>query len=279
MAIGFSQTFGLNLRLISGTVRAFAENQEMSRPELMRKLGVGDNKAEAMVTWLPHLGLRDNQKRQLTPLAHLLLRCDPYFEDVGTQWVLHYKLASDPQAEVWYAMSNDFLPSVISFTLGSALDFLSPKLQRSRNDRHLSSDLSIFLSAFVSPDGLSGTQFLSTTGVSRRRLTLNTFVKNAPQALSPYVLAYVLYDQRDKVSHDLPTTTIQEVLTLQGHAGRIFSLNRSALEILLRTLTNDAYQRLVQLALTAGLDQVVLTYQGTASDILAMYFEGRDDAG
>lgn len=279
MAIGFSQTFGLNLRLISGTIRALAETPSMSRPELMRKLGVGDNKAEAMVTWLPHLGLRDNQKRQLTPLAHLLLRCDPYFEDVGTQWVLHYRLASDPQAEVWYTMSNDFLPSVMSFTLDSALDFLSAKLQRSRNDRHLSSDLSIFLNAFVSPDGLSGTQFLSTIGASRRRLTLNTFVKNAPQTLPPYVLAYALYDQRDKVSHDLRTTTIQEVLMLQGHAGRIFSLNRSALEILLRTLTNDAYHRLVQLALTAGLDQVVLTHQGTAPDILAMYFEGKGDAG
>ena len=114
MAIGFSQTFGLNLRLISGTVRAFADNQSMTRTDLMRKLGVGDNKAEAMVTWLPYLGLRDNLKRQLTPLADLLLRFDPYFEDVGTQWLLHYGLASNPQAEIWFAMTNDFLASVIA---------------------------------------------------------------------------------------------------------------------------------------------------------------------
>jgi hypothetical protein len=279
MAIGFSQTFGLNLRFLSGTIRAFADNQFMSRPELMRKLGVGDNKAEAMVTWLPYLGLRDNQKRQLTPLADLLLRCDPYFEDVGTQWVLHYRLASNPQAEVWHAMSNDFLPGAASFTLDAALDFLSAKLQRSGNDRHLSSDLSIFLNAFISPDGLSGTRFLATTGASRRRLALNTFVKHAPTTLPPYVLAYALYDQRDRVSHDLCTTTIQEVLTLPGHAGPVFSLNRSAIESLLKTLTTDAYHRLVQLALTAGLDQVVLTHHGSALNILAMHFERKGDAG
>lgn len=110
MAVGFSQNFGINLKILSTALHAFSKKKHLSRQELMRWLGVGDNKSEATVTWLGYLGLRDNISGQVTALGNALLTFDSNFENIITQWIFHYNLASNPEAEVWYLLSNEFLP-------------------------------------------------------------------------------------------------------------------------------------------------------------------------
>ena len=60
MAIGFSQNFNLERNLLASLLRAYAEKGTLSREAIRSLLGVGDNKAEAMVTWLGKLQFRDN---------------------------------------------------------------------------------------------------------------------------------------------------------------------------------------------------------------------------
>ena len=56
MAVGYSQTFGINLRILSTALHAFFKKKRVSRQELMRLLGVGDNKADATITRLGYIG-------------------------------------------------------------------------------------------------------------------------------------------------------------------------------------------------------------------------------
>lgn len=272
MAVGFSQNFGMDLRILSAALRLLSEKEHISRQELMRLLGVGDNKAEATVTWLGYLGLRDNTSGQVTALGNVLLTFDPHFEDIITQWVFHYKLASNPEAEVWYLLTNELLPSRTWFTFDDAIDFLVSKGLRLKNDKHLRSDISIFIRSFISEDALGKMEYLKTEGPPKRIISQNKFYKNPPSNISPYLIAYVIFDQKEKNFPNLSTITVEELLNLKGNIGRAFSLNRKKLEEIIKLLSSRQYNGLVSFSTTGGLDQAGLLFKGKSLEILEMYF-------
>jgi len=236
----------------------------------MSKLGVGGQKAEATVLWLGKLGLRNNKERYLTALGSFLLRHDPYLQDNTTLWLLHYQLASNPDAEVWYLLTNKFLPNQSNFTLDSAIQFLASKGIRTSSDKHLRADVSIFLRSFISDSALGKTEFIKVQGEANRNVARNRFYKNPPSNLSPYLVAYAIFDQRMKKFPNLTTVTIEELLTEDGNAGRVFSLTRRKLEEILRLLSSHQFGHLIDLSTTAGLDQVGLRFRGQLIEILEM---------
>jgi len=201
-----------------------------------------------------------------------LLTFDPNFEDLITQWVFHYKLASNPKAEVWYVLTNEFLPNRTRFSSEDAIDFLVSSGLRSKNDKHLRSDVSIFLRSLISKEALGKTEYLKTESQPKRTISQNKFYKNPPSSISPYLVAYVIFDQRENNSPNLSTITIQELLDLKGNVGRVFSLNRKGLEEVLRLLSSSHHDRLVDLSTTAGLDQVGLMFKGRPLEILEMHY-------
>lgn len=272
MSIGFSKTFGFERTLLAKAMGEFKERATLSRSEIMSKLGIGSQRAEAIVLWLGKLGLRDNKKRQLTPLGTALIELDPYFDESFTQWIFHYKLASNPEAEVWYLLSNEFLPEQTWFSFGDAINFLVSKGLRSKNDKHLRADVSIFLKSFISEGAFKKTGYLKTGGQPKRIISQNKFYKNPPSDIHPYLIAFIIYAQRERNSPNLSTITIEELLTLPGNVGKVFSLSRVKLEEILKMLSNPQYNQLVYLATTAGLDQVSLKFKGNPLEILEMYF-------
>ena len=273
MSIGFSKTFGFERTLLAKAMREFKERAALTRSEIMSKLGIGSQKAEAIVLWLGKLVLRDNSKRQLTPLGRMLVKYDPYFGQTFTQWIFHYKLASNPEAEVWYLLSNEFLPTQTWFSFDDAINFLVSKGLRSINDKHLRADVSIFLKSFTSADALDKIEYLKMEGEPKGIVSQNKFYRNPPSSIPPYLIAYVIYDQREKNSPNLSTITIEELLMLKANVGRIFLLNRRKLEEVLKLLASPQYNQLVYLATTAGLDQVGLKFKGNPLEILEMYFK------
>jgi hypothetical protein len=277
MSIGFSKTFGLEREILSRALSEFEGSPRLSRSELMSRLGVGSQKAEAMVLWLGKLGLRDNREGQLTPLGTLLLRYDPYLKDIITLWLLHYQVASNPDAEVWYVLTNRFLPSRTEFRFTDALNFLVSQGLRTVADKHLKADVSIFLRAFMLEEGLGKMGFLTAREGGAKMAQL-LFHKSPPTELSPYLVAYAIFDQRTKTAPNVATVTIEELLTRDGSVGRVFALNRSRLEQILRLISSSQFGRLVEVSTTAGLDQVGLRFRGSPIEILEMNYKSRAKA-
>jgi len=274
VSIGFSKTFGLEREILSRALSEFKGSPRLSRSELMSRLGVGSQKAEAMVLWLGKLGLRDNRQGQLTPLGTLLLRYDPYLEDITTLWFLHYQLASNPDAEVWYVLTNRFLPSRTDFRFADALNFLVSQGLRTATDKHLKADVSIFLRAFMLEEGLDKTGFL-TAREGEAKMAQLLFHKSPPTELAPYLVAYVIFDQIMRKSPNVATVTIKELLTQDGSVGKVFSLTRSRLEEILNLISSNQFGHLVDLSTIAGLDQVGLRFRGDPVQILEMNYRSR----
>jgi len=275
MAIGFSQNFNLECNLLASLLRAYAENERLSREAIRSLLGVGDNKAEAMVTWLGKLQLRDNTSRKITALGSTILTHDPYFENATTLWLLHYQLATSEEAEVWYWLTNRFLPNCSRFGFGDAIDFLASLGIGKGDEQHLRTDVSIFLRSFMSETSLAKTGLIKVEGKANRNTARNRFYKNPPSNLSPYLVAYAIFDQRIRKSPNVATMTIEELLTQDGSVGRVFCLTRSRLEELLRLISSNQFGRLVDLSTTAGLDQVGLRFRGDPVQVLEMNYRSR----
>jgi len=84
----------------------------------MDVLGIGANMVKSLRYWLQAVGITEENKRReqvFTDLGKIIVKCDPYFEELGTLWLLHYRLASNrDNATVWYYFFNEFKPSVFS---------------------------------------------------------------------------------------------------------------------------------------------------------------------
>ncbi len=272
MAIGFSDFFGFEIHLLAKSLGYFAKKPELDKKQLSSLLGIGPPKAKSQKRWLEILGLKDKNKGRLTPLGNFLLEYDPYFTDKVTQWIFHYKLASNPEAEVWYLLSNEFLPTQTWFSFDNAINFLVSKVLRSKNDKHLRADVSIFLRSFITADALVKTEYLKVGDEPKRIVSQNKFYKNPPSDISPYLIAYVIFDQRAQKFPKIATITIEELLTLDGNVGKVLSLNRKKLEEILKLLSGTQYNQLVDLSIRAGLDQVGFRFRGGPLEILKMYY-------
>ena len=112
-----------------------------SDPYASDVLGVGSNMVVAIRYWLQATRLVESKFEQregkkiisyhLTKLADLILEQDPYFEDDGTLWALHYQLATNQEmATTWYWFFNEF--GVRQFTQDLFLSHLQRYVESNR---------------------------------------------------------------------------------------------------------------------------------------------------
>ena len=69
---------------------------KFSSEDSVVELGVGKNMVLSINFWMKALGLIDESTNELTPFSHFLFDdetgVDPYLEDIGSIWLLHYFL-------------------------------------------------------------------------------------------------------------------------------------------------------------------------------------------
>src|SRR5881398_2871811 len=75
-------------------------------------LGVGKNMVTAINYWLKAYGIvEDNQGNALTEFGHKLFGnngFDPYLENIGSIWLLHYSLIKTNKASIYNLFFNEF---------------------------------------------------------------------------------------------------------------------------------------------------------------------------
>lgn len=79
-------------------------NYDFNAPDSVVQLGVGKNMVASIRYWMKAFGLTRND--ELSPLAHYLFDTqngkDPYIENLGTLWLLHYLLVSTGESTLYY---------------------------------------------------------------------------------------------------------------------------------------------------------------------------------
>lgn len=270
MSVGFMKNFPIERAVLARVLAEVAKDPTISKEDLMRAVGIGSTKAEAYKRLL--LKLNFLARKEITPLAHVILNLDPFLQSETCMWLIHYELCSSPEAEVWYNVVNGFLPDHTYFSFFEALDFLLSKGIRSPSNQHLRSDLSIFLRSYVTEDSLGKINFLQPEGFLRRNISQSKFRKGIPIKASPALISFVVFDQVRRKSPGHNTITIRELLILDGNVGKVFCLDRQTLMNFLVLASSRQYNEVIAISTTAGLDQVVLKFDDDPLEILKLAF-------
>lgn len=120
-------------------------------------LGVGKNMVTAINYWLKAYGIVDGN--ELTPLGLYLFNDktgkDPYLEDLGSIWLLHYYLVKSNKASIYNLFFNEFRRDRLSFTKEQFSTFLQRKLksvdQNNVNANTVNSDIAVFIRNYLPP--------------------------------------------------------------------------------------------------------------------------------
>jgi len=236
----------------------------------MDKLGIGANMVKALRYWLTAVGLTEEQKKGkrgqiLTPLGKIIYINDPYIEELGTLWLLHYRLASNlDEATAWYYFFNEF--KLTEFTRDDFVTQVNSFIRingEEVSERSVEDDYTCILNTYISriKSNPEKTQPESNIDCPLGELGLIDIVnkkmkiykKTLPlkNTLHPLILLAVIIDQ----AGDEKSIKISEILNNPKNVGRIFNLDIIALTTLLYKIELLGYIKVVR---TAGLDVITL---------------------
>ncbi len=74
--------------------------------------GMPEAQAKALIHYGTEMELLTPRSLRVKPLGKLLLESDPFGDKLGTLWLLHYLLASNPKLVVWNYTCNAIFPAV-----------------------------------------------------------------------------------------------------------------------------------------------------------------------
>jgi hypothetical protein len=134
------------------------ENKSFSSEASVVDLGVGKNMVNSISFWLKSFGLIDD-KGKPNELAQFLFSkragVDPYLENLGTIWLLHYKLIETNKASIYNLVFNQFRKGRPEFTKEQLLTFVKRLLDAERlkgfNANTVNTDIGVFFRSYLKP--------------------------------------------------------------------------------------------------------------------------------
>lgn len=121
------------------------------------KLGVGKNMVSSIRHWMKSMNLID-EKDSVTEIADTILAndgFDPFMEDIGTLYLLHYLLVTSNYASIYDILFNDHIKIKTEFTKFGLLNFVKRiTQQRDRNtfnERTVLTDISVLIRNYLQP--------------------------------------------------------------------------------------------------------------------------------
>jgi hypothetical protein len=255
----------------------------------MDTLGIGANMVKAMRYWLQAVGLTQEpasgkREQTLTPLGEAIHQNDPYMEELGTLWLLHYRLATNlSDATAWYYFFNEFKPT--EFTRDNFVTQIDSYLRLKGEEvaeRSIEDDYNCIVSTYVQRIKLNPKKFspeenidcplgeLGLIEIVNRKAKV--YKKNAPKkdTLHPLILLAVILDQ----AKGEKSIRISDIQNDQCNVGKVFNLDIIALTALLYRIELMGFIKVVR---TAGLDVIEIRTDFSFLDCVEQYYRRIND--
>lgn len=257
----------------------------------MDVLGIGSNMVKALRYWLQGVGLTEEPKsgkrlQSLTNLGRQVYESDCYIEELGTLYLLQYKLASQKtEATAWYYFFNEF--SMSEFTKEEFVQSLQNYILMAEQDgtvaiRSLNDDFACIINTYlpryksnpgkVSPENNIDCPFgeLGLIDIANRKK--KTYKKSIPSAktFNPWVILAVIVDQAEGKEE----ITLNELLTAPCNIGKVFNLDAITMLEILHEVENMG---LIKIIRTAGLDVIRVMKKASFNDCVKKYYENIEE--
>lgn len=288
------ETFPLRYAWLSKAVQQLQSSPDFfSRDDALVSLGVGKNMVNAIRHWSQVLGIteRKNGADEVSKLGNCLFAedgWDPYLEDPGTLWLLHWQLVSKPEkASSWFLAFTKWNRE--SFTRDELVDWLVRQAESQPGTRatrgSIKRDTDVFIRTYV-PSAVTATRPPEETYDSPlvelgliREVGRNVyeFVRGPKSTLPDDVLVFSLMSYWNIVAPQQQTLSLESLLHGRGSPGAAFKLSENALVERLEALPIWTSMRFDD---TAGMRQLLRQTGGAFDPMTALerYYEAAKNA-
>ncbi len=246
------------------------DRDRVSMLELAAAIGIADRNAKHLAGLAQAMGLLQAVTYKPTTWGRLVEAYDPFFDDLGTLWFIHYVISSDPRHLVWNRIVTDLVPSrrrVTRDQIRSAFDDLHQWYSAYSIQKHVLKEVNTVLDAYTQ-------QRLSRLAYLRREPGVDgdAYVLAYREPVPALVLVASIVHFRDRARSGDSAVTIPDLLTAPNSPGVVFQLGEDRLRALLEDLKT---QPGLSLESRADLDQLRLTDDATDVEWMRRYYASR----
>ncbi len=249
-------------------------------------LGIGANMVKSLRYWLQAVGLTEEirakkRKQVFTQIGEIILREDPYIEELGTLWLLQYELCkAEELATSWFYFFNEFPLNEFTkedFVLGIS-NFVKLKGEEVPS-RSIEDDFNCIVNTYIPryklnaqkirPEDNMDCPFGELGLLDLQNGKKKVYRKTVPlkDSISPIILLACILAQAD----DAREISLQSILHGKGSVGKIFNLDVITLMDILGQAELQGYIRIVR---TAGLDVIRISKENMkALDFVEEYYK------
>lgn len=254
-------------------------------------LGIGSNMVKSLRYWLQTVGLTEEPKKgkrdqMLTDFGKEVFEHDCFIEEIGTLYLLHYKLATNKEeASAWYHFFNKF--SMSEFTKEDFVKEIQKYMKiEGEADvalRSLNDDFNCIINTYlpryktstkrVSPENNIDCPLGEMGLIDILNKDKKTYKKTTPpvSTFNPWVVYAVIMDNaagRDEIG-------LNELLTAECNIGKVFNLDAIAMIDILHKVEKIGLLKIIR---TAGLDVVHINKPMGFIECVKAYYKNINEA-
>ena len=259
--------------------------KDFNAPEAVVYLGVGKNMVAAVRYWYKAFGL--NKDAETSWIADYLFEKntgkDPYMEDLGTLWLLHFLLIYSGEASLYKMFFVDFQKERRQFDREQVVSFVKRKMieagkENLFNENTVKKDIGVLLLNYCLPRNPQSNEDFSTLlmDLDLLRQTDKTespedkrnryfFNIEGKRQVTPAIFLFALLMIKEENDNSIPYDTLREL-------GLIFCMTELEVTDMSKKLS-EMYSDALTYSDVAGIRQLQFTKQMDAKQVLEKYYE------
>lgn len=251
----------------------------------MDTLGIGSNMVKSMRYWMQAVGITEEpnkgkRNQSFTSLGEKIYKNDRYIEEMGTLYLLQYRLASQKTlATAWYYFFNVF--NMMEFTkeeFAGALKGYAYQGGEKPADRSLADDFNCIVGTYVpryktnpgkvSPENNIDCPLGELGLVDIVDKVKKTYRKVTPpvSSIDPWIALAVIMDQAGEETE----VSLNDLLNRENNIGKVFNLDVITMIDVLHEVEKTGAIKIIR---TAGLDIIRIEHRYSFDECVDKYYD------
>lgn len=264
------------------------DGKDFNSPNAVIDLGVGKNMVSSVRFWFNVFGLNE-KSNETTWIADYILNShegrDPYMEDLGTLWLMHFLLIYSQEASLYKLFFIDFQKERRVFNKEQVINFVRRKMieaekEEQFNENTIRKDVGVLLLNYCLPQNPHSNEDFSTLlmdldllrqsekkDISEDKQNRYFFNIDGKKQVPPEIFLFAILLMKEDTDNSISYDLLQEI-------GLIFCMTDLEIIDVLNQLSKT-YSESLLYSDVAGIRQLQFTKQVSAKQLLEMYYEQR----
>lgn len=261
------------------------EQKDFNAPEAVVDLGVGKNMVASIRYWYKAFGLsKDIDTNWLADyIFDTMSGKDPFVEDLGTLWILHFLLVYTGEASIYNMFFSEFQIERRVFNKEQVISFIKRKMIEGGkgnlyNENTVKKDVGVLLQNYCLPRNAQSNEDFTTllmdldllrqtdkTDKNEENKVYYYFNVDGKRQVIPEIFLFALLTVKNKSDNTIPYETLYEL-------GLMFCMDNLEVIDMLKLLS-ETYPDSLTYSDVAGIRQLQFTKQMDAKQVLDKYYE------